>query len=109
VASARHTRYRGGATHTDNNNELDEQGHQDRPCPFSASALSENNSKSACAFPVISNANLVRANSASSFALRVRNRSSSTKSGDRFDRREAGTPPVLSAVAPSSSRRHTEI
>ena len=49
----------------------------------SMSALSESNSKSACAFPVISNANLVRFSSDSSFAFFLRSRSSSTCSALR--------------------------
>ena len=56
----------------------------DNPPPFdvrSLSALSESDSKSACAFPVISSASLVRASSVSRRSLRSRSRASSTASG----------------------------
>ena len=50
------------------------------------SALSERSSKSACAFPVISNANLVRCSSAASLSLRARSLSNSTWSAVRRPR-----------------------
>jgi hypothetical protein len=50
---------------------------------FSVAALSESNSKSACAFPVISNANLVRSSSAVSLSLRLRSLSNSTSAAVR--------------------------
>src|SRR5690606_16026841 len=49
----------------------------------SVSALSESFSKSACAFPVISNASFVRSNSASSRAFLARSFSSSISSRER--------------------------
>jgi len=52
----------------------------------SSSALSDSCSKSACAFPIISNAVRVVVSSVSSFAFRARSRSSSAVSTDRFGR-----------------------
>src|SRR5215216_3419025 len=71
----------------------------------SESALSESCSKSACAFPTISNAARVRASSASSRWLRRRTRSSSTCSGVRLRARPC---PARPASAPASrARRHS--
>src|SRR5512132_185803 len=71
----------------------------------SESALSESCSKSACAFPTISNAVRVRASSASRRWLRRRTRSNSTCSGVRLRARPC---PARPASAPASrARRHS--
>src|SRR5680860_226587 len=70
---------------------------------LSVSALSERSSKSACAFPVISNANLVRCSSAVSLSLRARSLSTSTSAAARRVR--------LAGLLPARSRwlRHSEM
>src|SRR4029079_12061746 len=70
-----------------------------------SSALPDSCSKSACAFPMMSNAVRVFVRSASSFAFRARSRSNSTASAERrercADRRESAPPPN----APASRAR----
>jgi len=73
----------------------------------SVSALSEMNSKSACTFPVISNAVLVRSSSVSSRLFCLRSRSSSTCSTVRLPDRPFDVSP---ASAPESRCfRHSEM
>ena len=80
---SRRPQQRAGLLHRRRRGEIVEMG-VDHGFDFeSESALSESSSKSACAFPVISNASFVRASSASSRSLRRRSRSSSTCSAER--------------------------
>src|SRR6202011_537949 len=88
-----------------------ERGGHDVVGGSSHSALSESSSKSACAFPMMSSANLVLVRSASSFALRRRSFSNSTCSADflgGFDD-VTGSGPLVVRVPASRARAHSMI